>query len=71
MPAAGTAAALSLSFWTPLFDITSVLPGSTSCAGLPGADPRLTGSLFTPNLIVAAAFVLLAGPAAALTKEKQ
>lgn len=63
------AAAISLSFWTPLFYIPSVLPGSTSWAGMPGADPRLTGSLVTPNLIVAAVFialtvsaVLLAGP---------
>jgi hypothetical protein len=41
------AAGISLSFWTPLFYITSVLPGSTSWAGMPGADPRLTGSLVT------------------------
>jgi hypothetical protein len=49
---------LSLSFWTPLFYITSVLPGSTSWAGRPETDPRLHGSLVTPNLLVAAAFVL-------------
>jgi len=71
MPAVGAAAALSLSFWTPLFYITSVLPGSTPWAGMPGADPRLTGSLVTPNLIVAAAFVLLTVLASALTREKQ
>jgi hypothetical protein len=52
------AAFLSLSFWTPLFYITSVLPGSTSWAGAAGADPRLRGSLVTPNLIVAAVFVI-------------
>ena len=52
------AAFVSLSFWTPLFYITSVLPGSTSWAGIPEADPRLKGSLVTPNLIVAAVFVL-------------
>jgi hypothetical protein len=50
---------LSLSFWTPLFYITSVLPSSTSWAGRPEADPRLTGGLVTPNLLVAAAFVLI------------
>jgi hypothetical protein len=54
-----TAALLSLSFWTPLFYITSLLPGSTSWAGLPEADPRLHGSIVTPNLVVAAVFVLL------------
>lgn len=53
------AALLSLSFWTPLFYITSVLPGSTSWAGAPEADPRLRGGLVTPNLIVAAVFVLM------------
>ncbi len=52
------AALLSLSFWTPLFYITSLLPGSTSWAGRPEADPRLSGSLVTPNLIVALFFVL-------------
>jgi len=53
------AAFVSLSFWTPLFYITSVVPGSTSWAGRPDTDPRLTGSFVTPNLVVAAAFVLL------------
>ena len=52
-----TAAGISLSFWTPLFYITSELPGSMLWAGMPRADPRLTGSLVTPNLIVAAVFV--------------
>src|SRR6478735_9715643 len=51
------AALLSLAFWTPLFYITSVLPGSTSWAGAASADPRLTGSIATPNLIVSLAFV--------------
>ncbi len=51
-------ALLSLAFWTPLFYITSVLPGSTSWAGAPESDPRLHGAIVTPNLLVAAAFVL-------------
>lgn len=54
-----TAALLSLCFWTPLFYIPSVLPGSTSWAGSPETDPRLHGSLVTPNLIVAGFFVLV------------
>src|SRR5438445_109422 len=53
------AACLSLSFWTPLFYIGLLLPGSTSWAGAADKDPRLTGSLFTPNMMVAAVFVLL------------
>jgi len=56
-----TAALLSLAFWTPLFYITSVLPGSNSWAGLASADPRLRGALVTPNLLVAAAFVVISG----------
>jgi hypothetical protein len=54
-----TGALLSLSFWTPLFYITSVLPGSTTWAGTPETDPRLTGSFVTPNLAVAAVLVVL------------
>jgi hypothetical protein len=53
------AAIVSLSFWTPLFYITSLLAGSTSWAGAPEKDPRLTGSLVTPNMLVAVLFVLL------------
>jgi ABC-type transport system involved in multi-copper enzyme maturation permease subunit len=53
------AASVSLSFWTPLFYITSLLEGSTSWAGAPEKDPRLTGSFATPNMLVAAVFVLL------------
>src|SRR5437868_14359527 len=41
------AALLSLSFWTPIFYITSTLPGSSSWAGLPEAVPRVGGSLVT------------------------
>lgn len=50
---------ISLSFWTPLFYITSVLPGASSWAGAVDADPRLRGSLITPNLVVAALFVVV------------
>ena len=53
------AAWLSLSFWTPLFYITTFLPGATSWAGVPQADPRLRGGLVTPNLIVSAVFVVV------------
>ena len=53
------AALLSLAFWTPLLLITSVLPGSTSWAGAASADPRLTGSVVTPNLVVALGFTIV------------
>jgi len=51
------AAAVSASFWTPLFYITSILPGSTAWAGDPNAVPTLAGHVFLPNLGVAAGFL--------------
>ena len=53
------AAMISASFWTPLFYITSILPGSTAWAGDPNAIPHLAGRVFYPNLAVAAAFLFL------------
>lgn len=55
--AATVAAAIPVSFWTPLFYITSVLPGSTAWAGNPNAVPTLAGHVFYPNLAVAAVFL--------------
>ncbi len=57
------AALISASFWTPLFYITSVLPGSTAWAGDPRSIPHLAGFTFYPNLAVAAAFLMLTGTA--------
>jgi hypothetical protein len=57
------AALISASFWTPLFYITSVLPGSTAWAGNPNAIPHLAGFTFYPNLAVAAAFLCLTATA--------
>jgi uncharacterized protein DUF6640 len=53
------AAAISVSFWTPLFYITSILPGSTAWAGDPAAIPTMAGHSFYPNLAVASAFLVL------------
>src|SRR5215218_8134907 len=47
------AALISASFWTPLFYITYLLPGSTAWAGDPGKIPHLGGAVFYPNLAVA------------------
>ena len=52
------ASLLAASFWTPLFYITSLLPGSTAWAGDPAAVPHLAGVVFLPNLAVAAGFLL-------------
>jgi hypothetical protein len=60
------AALISASFWTPLFYITSVLPGSTAWAGDPNAIPHLAGFTFYPNLAVAAGFLFLTAVAWAL-----
>jgi hypothetical protein len=51
------AAAVSASFWTPLFYITSILPGSTAWAGDPNAVPTIAGHVFLPNLVVAVGFL--------------
>ena len=53
------AAAISMSFWTPLFYITSILPGSTAWAGNPTTVPRIAGHIFYPNLGVATGFIAL------------
>ena len=52
-----------VAFWTPLFYITSVLPGSTAWAGPAGAEP-----LFLPNLAVAALFLMVALAARAVAR---
>jgi hypothetical protein len=57
--ALSAAALISASFWTPLFYITSLLPGSTAWAGNPAAIPHIGGFTFYPNLAVAGAFLLL------------
>jgi hypothetical protein len=55
-----TAAALiSLSFWTPFFYATMLLPGSTLWAGDPAAVPHLAGHVFYPNVAVAGLFAVM------------
>ena len=54
-----TASALiSLSFWTPFFYITALLPSATPWAGDPGAIPHIAGHVFYPNVAVAGGFIL-------------
>jgi hypothetical protein len=57
--ALSAAALISASFWTPLFYITWLLPGSTAWAGNPDAIPHIAGFTFYPNLAVAGAFLFL------------
>jgi hypothetical protein len=57
--ALSAAALISASFWTPLFYITSLLPGSSAWAGNPDAIPHIAGFTFYPNLAVAGAFLFL------------
>lgn len=61
------AALLSLAFWTPLFYVEAIFPGSSSWAGSPETDPRFHGSIVTPNLEVAAIFAVLNVVALALS----
>lgn len=48
---------VSIAYWTPLFYIPFALPSSSWWAGRPGAEPRLDGFIFYPNLVVAAIFL--------------
>jgi hypothetical protein len=66
-----TASALiSLSFWTPFFYITFLLPCSSAWAGNPAAVPHLAGHVFYPNMAVAGLFVLLTAAALVLNGRK-
>jgi hypothetical protein len=53
------AAFIAVSYWTPLFYIPFLLPGSSWWAGRPGSEPRIDGLIVYPNLVVAAIFLLL------------
>ena len=57
------AALLSLSFWTPFFYVTFLLPGSTLWAGDPARVPHVAGYVVYPNVVVAGVFVLLTASA--------
>jgi tryptophan-rich sensory protein len=59
---------ISLSFWTPLFYISSVLPGSTPWAGDPSALPHWAGRVVYPNMVVAGLFLLATGLAYGLAR---
>ena len=48
---------ITVAFWTPLFYVTSVLPGSTAWAGPQGAEPHLGSMVFLPNMAVALLFL--------------
>ena len=55
-----TAASLiSLAYWTPFFYVPYFLPISSYWAGLPGHEPRITGMIVYPNLLVVGVCVLL------------
>ena len=57
------AAVISLSFWTPFFYITFLLPSATLWAGDPARVPHLAGSVFYPNVAVAGIFLVLTAAA--------
>jgi uncharacterized protein DUF6640 len=52
-------ALLALAYWTPLFYVNALVPGSSLWAGEPGGGPRLGGHVIYPNLVVAALFVIV------------
>jgi hypothetical protein len=53
------AAFISISFWSPFFYITLLLPGSTLWAGDPNTIPHIAGNVFYPNVAVAGLFLML------------
>ena len=53
------ASLLSLAYWTPFFYVPFLLPQSSYWAGIPGHEPRISGAMIYPNLIVVAVFVTL------------
>jgi hypothetical protein len=60
------ASLLSLAYWTPFFYVPSLLPQASYWAGIPGHEPRISGVVIYPNLIVVAIFVVLTAIAWAL-----
>ena len=60
---------LLLAYWTPLFYVNSLVPGSSLWAGPVGQEPRWGETIVYPNLIVAGIFVLLAIAAALVARE--
>lgn len=54
------ATALLLAYWTPLFYVNSLVPGSSLWAGPSGEEPRWGDTIVYPNLVVAALFVIAA-----------
>jgi hypothetical protein len=52
------AALIAASFWTPLFYVTLLLPGSSAWAGDPAAVPHLAGRTFYPNMAVGGGFLV-------------
>ena len=57
------AAVISLSFWTPFFYITFLLPSATPWAGDPSKVPHLGASVYYPNVVVAGVFLALTAAA--------
>lgn len=65
------AALISLSFWTPFFYVTFLLPSSTLWAGRPESVPHLAGQLFYPNVAVAGFALVLTGVAYTLARRRK
>ena len=64
------AAFLMLAYWTPLFYVNAVVPGSSIWAGTLGQEPRWGNAVVYPNLIFAGVVVVVSIVAAALVLVK-
>ena len=65
------AALISLSFWTPLLYVASVVPGATPWAGPAASVPHLAGHAFYPNIAVAVLLQLITVFAWKLSRTQQ
>jgi hypothetical protein len=54
------AALLTGAFWTPLYYLSTLIPGSSAWAGRPGGEPHVGSVELLPNLVVALIFVAAA-----------
>jgi len=52
------ASLVSLAYWSPFFYVPCFLPIASYWAGVPGREPRISGIIVYPNLIVVMVFVL-------------
>ena len=59
--ALAAAAFLSLAFWTPFFYVPLLARATSYWVAAPGTEPRISGTIVYPNLVIFVIFVLITG----------